>query len=122
MGDFVIGQRAAIYQSDYGEGVCITATVERDTKLYWVANGRKFRKSDGLEPGSNSNWGRSKYLLPLDDPKVFRASIAARKSVAYGRILDAQRVLGNSREDLHAIESVVAALHDYAKVIAGSKP
>jgi len=122
MGDFVIGQRAAIYQSDYGDGGYIIATVERDTKLYWVADGRKFRKTDGQEPGSYSNWGRGRCLLPLDDPKVTSAAIAARKSSAYGKVIDAQRVLATRREDMDAIEFVISALNDYAKVIADSKP
>lgn len=122
MGDFAIGQAAAIYQSNYEDGRYIIAIVERDTKLDWVADGRKFRKSDGLEPGTNSNWGRGKYLLPLDDPKVVRAGIAASKSVAYGQVLDAQRALSTNREDMAAVESVIGALQNYAKVIEWSKP
>ena len=117
MGDFVIGQAAAIYWSDYGDGCADRVTIERDTKLYWIADGRKFRKSDGQEPGSGNNWGRTKYLLPLNDPKVIQAETAARKASAYGLVVKAQNHLSSHREDPNAIASLRAALDAYAEVI-----
>lgn len=117
MSSFVIGQAAAIYWSDYGDGRATRTTIERDTKLYWIADGRKFRKADGKEPGSDSNWGRAKYLLPLDDPKVIQAEAAARKSDAYGRVVKAQDHLAANRGDLEAVTALKAALDAYAEVL-----
>jgi hypothetical protein len=117
MGDFVIGERAAIYQNDYSSGRFTVAVVERDTKLYWIANGRKFRKSDGIEPGENFGWGRTTYLLPLDDKRVIEAGIAARKSAAYGQILKAQNELAKDRENVGCVEDLKAALDAYAAAL-----
>lgn len=117
MGDFVIGQAAAIYWSDYGDGRATRTTIERDTKLYWIADGRKFRKSDGVEPGSGSNWGRIKYLLPVSDPKVIQAEAAAQKAHAYGRVVNAQNHLASHREDPEAIAALRVALDAYAEVL-----
>lgn len=114
---FVIGEPAAIYMHDYSEGRVHRVTVERDTKLYWIADGRKFRKSDGLEPGSTSNWGRGKYLLPLKDPKVIQALTAARKSAAFSEFADAYRELAKARESFDAIKAVRVALDAYAATI-----
>lgn len=118
MADFVIGQAAAIYWSDYGDGRSGRTTIERDTKLYWIADGRKFRKSDGVEPGSGHNWGRTKYLLPINDPKVIQAEAAARRMSAYGSVVKAQDYLASHRDDLDAIAKLRAALDAYAEVIA----
>ena len=117
MPDFAIGERVAIYQHDYTDGRFIQATVERDTKLYWIADGRKFRKSDGMEPGSNSNWNRGQYLLHLSDPKVIKAAATARKSAAYGQVLKAQNELAKDRENLEAIEALKATLDTYADTL-----
>lgn len=114
---FVIGQSAAVWQSGYGDGAIHKVTIERDTKLYWVADGRKFRKSDGVEPGSNSGWSRARYLLPLSDPKVIRASIAARKSAAYGAVIRASEELRADRENPERIQAVRSALDAYEKAL-----
>jgi hypothetical protein len=111
--EFVIGERSAIWQSDYGEGIVSLTTVERDTKLYWVAGGRKFRKSDGIEPRGGSAWIRSSYLLPLDDPRVVSASIAARKSAVFSKLAQAQNDLARNRESREAIEAIRSALDAY---------
>lgn len=115
--EFDIGEAAAIWQSSYGDGVIVKATVERDTKLYWIADGRRFRKSDGIEPGSNSGWARGKYLLPLSDPKVIAASVAARKSNAYSELCMAQNDLSRDRENPEAIEALRSALDRYADAL-----
>lgn len=117
MDDFAIGQPVAIYWSDGGDGCADRTTIERDTNLYWIADGRKFRKTDGLEPGSTSNWRHGKYLLPLSDPRVTTAAIAARKSRAFGNILSAQAELSKDRENLAVIEKVKAALDAYAETL-----
>lgn len=117
MGDFAIGQPAAIFVHDYADGRVSEVTVERDTKLYWIADGRKFRKRDSLEPGSTSNWGHGKYLLPMDDPKVTRALDSARKGVAYGGVARAQEALARNREDPIAIEALKNALAQYAEAL-----
>jgi len=117
MSDFVIGQPAAIYWSDYGDGRAERTTIERDTKLYWIADGRKFRKTDGIEPGSGNNWGRIKYLLAINDPKVVQAEVAARKRYAYSRVVTAQDHLAAHREDSEAIAALKAALDAYAEVL-----
>ena len=117
MGDFAIGQPAAIYWSDYGDGRAHRVTIERDTKLYWIADGRKFRKTDGVEPGSGSNWGRIKYLLPINDPTVIHAETAARKSTAYRHVVKAQEDLARNRDSLDAITALRSALDDYERLI-----
>lgn len=117
MHQFVIGETAAIWQSNYEEGTIHKVTIERDTKLYWVADGRKFRKSDGVEPGSNSGWSRARYLLPVSDPKVIRASIAARKSAAYGGFIKASEELRGDRENPERIQAVRSALDAYEKAL-----
>lgn len=115
--EFVIGETAAVWQRNYDAGTIAKVTVERDTKLYWIADGRRFRKSDGIEPGSNSNWDRGKYLLPLSDPKVIAASVAARKSATYSRLCAAQDELSRDRENPAAIEALRSALDKYAETI-----
>lgn len=118
MTDFAIGERVAIYQNNYAEGSFVSAVIERDTKLYWIANGRKFRKPDGLEPGSNSNWNRGQHLKHMNDPQVIKAAVAARKSAAYGQVLKAHNELAKDRENLEAIEALKASLDAYADTLA----
>ena len=117
MAGFAIGQRVAIYQKQMVGGTCQVVTVERDTKLYWVAAGRKFRKSDGLEPGSNSGWDRGRYLLPLDDSQVVEAIRAATARAAYGKLEAAQSELAKNRGDFDRINDVKVALEAYAETL-----
>lgn len=117
--EFVIGEQVAIWQSGYGDSGNVTrATIERDTKLYWVADGRKFRKSDCREPGASGTWSRAVYLLPVDDEQVIKAETAARKRAAYGKLARAQDELFRDRENPERIEAVRAALDAYAKTLS----
>lgn len=111
--EFVIGEPAVVWHSSYGGGTIRKVTVERDTKLYWVADGRKFRKSDGIEPGSNSGWSRANYLLPMTDDRVVRASISARKPAAYAAVSAAFDGLARDRENPSRIQAARAALDAY---------
>lgn len=117
MGDFVIGQKAAIYQSHFSGGAVTLTTVERDTKLYWIAGGRKFRKKDGLEPNSTERWGRGRYLLPTDDSRVVTAITDGKKWAAFARVHDAANDLASDRENLNKLEALSEAVDAYRKIL-----
>lgn len=117
MTDFVISQEVAIYQSHFTGGSITPATVERNTKLYWIANGRKFRKVDGLEPNSRNGWDRGRYLLPLNDPRVIEVSEDNRKFQAFSAVTDAEKALAQDRENLDRIQALKDALDAYAEVL-----
>lgn len=118
MGDFVIGQKVAIFRYNYSSGTVKTTTVERDTKLYWVADGRKFRKRDGVEPNSGGMWTHSTRLLSLDDERVIKAIREERRDRAYRDVCSAQNDLAREREDLSKVQALQEALSIYAQVLA----
>jgi len=116
MGGFEIGQKVAIYQAYYGGAGVTRATVERDTKLYWIVGGRKFRKSDGIEPGRDA-WRSQARLMPLDDPRVVMEEEEARKRGAYAKVSRSFDLLGKQRENPERIAALRDALDSYAEVL-----
>lgn len=117
MGDFVIGQPVAIYQGHYTGGFVTRATVERETKHYWIANGRKFRKSDHIEPRPRNSWDRPTHLLELDDPRVVEAIEKFKLASAWARVMDSFHSLELGREKLERITALKQALDDYATAL-----
>ena len=73
MTQFEVGDDVAIWGSRSGDTVVTRAKIERETKLYWIAGGRKFRKSDGVEPGHRDTWTVPARLRRSDDEEVLRA-------------------------------------------------
>ena len=73
MTQFEVGDDVAIWHSKFGDTVVTRAKIERETKLYWIAGGRKFRKSDGVEPGHQGTWTVPARLRWPDEEEVLRA-------------------------------------------------
>jgi hypothetical protein len=123
MGDFVIGERVAIYTRRAGsEGAVELSPIERETKLYWIVKGRKFRKSDGSETGDWGLWNSAPELRRLDDQQVIRAQREAHVSNAYTRVVTAQNALAKGREDRGRIAALRAELDHYQQALEASPP
>ena len=82
MTQFEVGDDVAIWHSKFGDTVVTRAKIERETKLYWIAGGRKFRKSDGVEPGHQDTWTVPAHLRRPDDEEVLRAEADQRRKRA----------------------------------------
>ena len=82
MTQFEVGDDVAIWGGHFGGPTVTKAKIERETKLYWIAGGRKFRKSDGVEPGHQDTWTVPARLRRSDDEEVLRAEADQRRKRA----------------------------------------
>lgn len=61
------GGVAVVQSRHYGKFTYQYRVIERETKLYWVVDGSKYRKSDGHQPGDSVWIGHSKTLITLEE-------------------------------------------------------
>lgn len=73
MTQFEVGDDVAICHNHFGDLLVNRAKIERETKLYWIAGGRRFRKQDAFEAGHQDAWSTPARLRRSDDEEVLRA-------------------------------------------------
>lgn len=93
-----VGDTVTIYR--YGDLFHI-AKIERETKMFWVVNGDKYRKADGYEAGSSD---RRYRIVPTTE--------AHREEREQYRLAEALRYHNWSRYSLSELKEIFKALED----------
>ena len=110
MTQFEVGDDVAIWGSRSGDTVVTRAKIERETKLYWIAGGRKFRKSDGVEPGHQDTWTVPARLRRSDEEEVLRAEADQHRKRALSLLrLSMDALVMSPRSKSLAAEVIVRA-------------
>ena len=110
MTQFEVGDDVAIWGSRSGDTVVTRSKIERETKLYWIAGGRKFRKSDGVEPGHQGTWTVPARLRWPDEEEVLRAEANQHRKRALSLLrLSMDALVMSPRSKSLAAEVIVRA-------------
>lgn len=117
MTQFEVGDDVAIWGSKSGERIVTRSKIERETKLYWIAGGRKFRKSDGVEPGHQDTWTVPARLRRPDEEEVLRAEADQHRKRALSLLRrSVDDLVRNPRSESVAAE-VIARAQAYQSLI-----
>lgn len=92
-----VGDSVTLYR--YGDLFSISK-IERETKMFWVVNGEKYRKTDGYEAGSSD---RRYYIVPTTDEH--------RKERKRHRLAEALKYHNWSSYPLDKLEEIFAVLN-----------
>lgn len=117
MTQFEVGDEVAICHSRYGDMVVTRAKIERETKLYWIAGGRKFRKADGIEPGHQDTWTIPDRLRRSDDEEVLRAEADQHRKRALSLLRQSVDDLVMSPRSKSVAAEVIARAQAYQSLI-----
>lgn len=111
--DYKVGDRVALLS--YAAGNCERkvrfVTIDRETKLYWIVEDYKFRKSDGTATGDYGLWVMPPELLPADHEIVAETLDSQKERRLRAAINAAWTPIGGY--DIESLERLILAADAY---------